>query len=512
MQATIPAEPKPDNKGFKSFRKINILKSIKITPIDASLVKKKHLRILSGEAPRTLDLFAGCGGLTLGFEYAGFQSIGAVEFDKHAARSYAMNFMSHLEGKAFEEHAKPKDITLTEPEELMASLGHEGPLWEQVDVIVGGPPCQAFARVGRAKLREVAAHPEAFLKDPRGNLYLRYLHYIKKLKPIAIVMENVPDVLNYGGHNIAEETCEILDSWGYSCGYTLLNSAFYGVPQMRERMFLMAIAKPVADSIVFPEPTHWMELPRGYLEARKIALQTVANRESTFYRKIESLKPKKLQKVVTASEALKDLPMLKDHLAKPNAKQLNDPRRYSQEAPSAYGRLMRNWRNKKTKLVADHVIRLQPRDFPIFRLMKPGDEYPQAHALALRLLDRKLETYVKDQGKKPSKQSRIYQSLVKETVPPYDVSKFPNKWRKMEADAPARTLMAHLGKDCYSHIHYDSAQARTISVREAARLQSFPDQFKFSGAMGHSFRQIGNAVPPLLVQAIAKELMMLLRG
>jgi DNA (cytosine-5)-methyltransferase 1 len=118
----------------------------------------------------------------------------------------------------------------------------------------------------------------------------------------------------------------------------------------------------------------------------------------------------------------------------------------------------------------------------------------------------------KEQGKPPSKKSRIYQSLVKETVPPYDVSKFPNKWRKMEPDAPARTLMAHLGKDCYSHIHYDSMQARTISVREAARLQSFPDQFKFSGAMGASFRQIGNAVPPLLAQAIANELMKVLRS
>src|SRR5262249_56855384 len=86
---------------------------------------------------------------------------------------------------------------------------------------------------------------------------------------------------------------------------------------------------------------------------------------------------------------------------------------------------------------------------------------------------------------------------------PYDDGKFPNKWRKMEPDLPARTLMAHLGKDSYSHIHYDSAQARTISVREAARLQSFPDGFVFCGAMNAAFRQIGNAVPPLLARALA---------
>ena len=92
-------------------------------------------------------------------------------------------------------------------------------------------------------------------------------------------------------------------------------------------------------------------------------------------------------------------------------------------------------------------------------------------------------------------------------VPPYDVGKFPNKWRKMWRDQPARTLMAHLGKDSYSHIHYDSRQARTISVREAARLQSFPDGFSFCGTMNPAFRQIGNAVPPLLAKAVATQIM-----
>ena len=105
------------------------------------------------------------------------------------------------------------------------------------------------------------------------------------------------------------------------------------------------------------------------------------------------------------------------------------------------------------------------------------------------------------------KGTKEYERLVREYVPPYDAGKFPNKWRKMWADAPARTLMAHLGKDSYSHIHYDSRQARTISVREAARLQSFPDGFVFAGTMNPAFRQIGNAVPPLLARAIADTMM-----
>ena len=481
---------------------------------DKSLVRKKHKRILEGTAPRTLDLFAGCGGLTLGFEMAGFHSIGAVEFDKDASRSHALNFMSHLDAEKFERHAQPKDITSIEPEALFQSLGYHGSIDDQVDVIVGGPPCQAFARVGRAKLREVAAHPEAFLKDPRGNLYLRYLHYVRKLKPIAIVMENVPDVLNYGGHNIAEETCEILESWNYVCSYTILNSVHYGVPQLRERMFLVAVAKPIAESIRFPEPSHAFELPKGYRDTRKAAIRKALAKESTHYVELSNSITRKLKPAITAHQALDDLPRLTKHLQGPVPKVSRSnpvPLEYGSTKPSPYAKFMRDWRGKSQKQLIDHVIRYLPRDFPIFKLMKPGDEYPQAHAIAQSLFKRSLAAYSSTHGRSPSPASKAYKELEKAIVPPYDVSKFPNKWRKMEADAPARTLMAHLGKDGYSHIHYDSSQARTISIREAARLQSFPDGFQYSGPVGAAYRQIGNAVPPLIAKAIGTELLGILR-
>jgi DNA (cytosine-5)-methyltransferase 1 len=114
---------------------------------------------------------------------------------------------------------------------------------------------------------------------------------------------------------------------------------------------------------------------------------------------------------------------------------------------------------------------------------------------------------LRDTGKIIVDGSSDYQNLRNSIVPPYDASKFPNKWRKMWSDKPARTLMAHLGKDSYSHIHYDNEQARTISVREAARLQSFPDGFMFSGTMNPAFRQIGNAVPPLMATTLAIQMM-----
>ena len=197
-------------------------------------IRKKIARLRSGGQPRVLDLFAGCGGLSLGFQAAGFGSRAAVEFDADAARSYGANFHG---GDAV--HSRARDITEVHPDDLTAEL-NLGPAAEAFDVIIGGPPCQAFARVGRPKLREIDAHPQAFRHDPRARLYQEYLRYVDACRPLAVLVENVPDVLNHGGQNIAEEICEVLEAKGYVCGYTLLNAAFYGVPQMRERMFLLA--------------------------------------------------------------------------------------------------------------------------------------------------------------------------------------------------------------------------------------------------------------------------------
>ena len=474
------------------------------------LVRQKHARILSGHAPRTLDLFAGCGGLSLGFDAAGYRSVAAVEFDSEAARSHALNFFRDLPEDLFEAHAQARDITKCEPADLLRDLRIAGRVDDQVDVIVGGPPCQAFARVGRAKLREIADHPEAFLQDPRGNLYLRYLQYVRELKPIALLMENVPDVLNYGGHNIAEETCETLAGMGYTCGYTLLNSVYYGVPQMRERMFLVAIASQLIDRVTFPAPTHWFDIPRGYEGSRQVALQTVRRdlfNQHAFFVEPPAADRETCRPAVTAQDALADLPEVNEHLGgkmKGGARRFDTLARYRHVEPTPYAKLIRTWPGfERDEGVLDHVIRLQPRDYVIFRRMNPGDQYPEAHKHAIALFEERIAELRRSSAKPLGPKSTEYQQLWDDTVPPYDPHKFPNKWRKMEADAPARTLMAHLGKDGYSHIHYDSRQARTISVREAARLQSFPDGFVLSGTMNPAFKQIGNAVPALLAKAIA---------
>lgn len=475
-------------------------------------------RLATGAPPRVLDLFSGCGGLTLGFHRAGCESLGGVELDPDAARSHALNFHPLPDGTPDPRHAVARDITKLDPLELLRSLGHVRPE-RAVDVLVGGPPCPAFTRVGRAKLREVAQHPEAFRLDPRAQLYVPYLAFVKALSPLAVVMENVPDFLNWGSHNLGEEVSELLEGLGYECAYTLLNSANYGVPQMRERFLLVALHRSLGGSFRFPRALCKVDFPPGYRGSRNVALKHVTGLDLfERFRFVDT--PGTVSRPrgpVTVTEAIGDLPAITGHLdgsITRGARRFDVPIEYVPRAKaSAYAREMRTWPGFKGSALFDHVIRsLGPRDFELFRAMEPGDDYPRAHATAERLFEKALRKARRD-GQALPEGSAAWTKLHDAHVPPYDPGKFPNKWRKMEPDQPARTLMAHLGKDTYSHIHYDSAQARVISVREAARLQSFPDGFRFSGTMNPAFRQIGNAVPPLFVyHALALPLVACLRA
>ena len=475
------------------------------------IIQRKKTRIQAGSRPRVLDLFSGCGGLSLGFKAAGFEILTAMENNATAAASYGANF--HRDDA---KNAIARDLTSTTPGELVRAL-RLGLMNDAFDVIIGGPPCQAFARVGRSKLRKIDAHPEAFLHDPRARLYGPYLDYVKSCRPVAILMENVPDIMNFGGHNIPEEVCNTLEEQGYVCAYTLLNAAFYGVPQMRERMYLIAYHREVADTISFPAPTHWIELPPGYEGSRQVALKVLST-GSIFDEVQNYVDPPEatdtLFPAVTAEEAIGDLPeidareLVRRGVLKRGARRFDKLIAYDDtRTVSSYAYAMKDWAGFEAgKGIYDHVIRFLPRDYPLFECMKEADQYPEAHKRALRMFEERLFK-IEKQGVRISPGSGEYEELKRSIVPPYDASKFPNKWRKISRDQPVRTIMAHLSKDGYSHIHYDSAQARTISVREAARLQSFPDGFTFAGSMNQAFQQIGNAVPPLMAKAIAVEIM-----
>ncbi len=464
----------------------------------------KLARLLRGERPRVLEICSGAGGLSLGLHAAGFELAAHIELDPEAARSYAMNFGGTR--AADDPWCLPRDMEACSAGDLTRELGL-GRTAAAFDVLAAGLPCQAFARIGRSKLRAVAGQEDAFQKDPRAILYRRFLQYVEDTQPLAILIENVPDILNFGGHNVPEEICEALEAAGYRTGYTLLNAAWYGVPQVRERLFLMAIAKEAGSLPAFPEPASYLELPRGYESSRRVALKHVGPDHHRFH--AIHVPAAELPPAVGVREALQDLPRIVEHLSEPSIlrrRRVLDHIAYEtpKKGLSAYALLMRNWPGFETREGScGHLVRLTPRDFPIFQAMRHGQDYPKARALAENLLQAHLEAT----GLRGlSVTSRAYLELREAMVPPYDPAKFPNKWWKLDPALPSRTLTAHLGKDTYSHIHYDSRQARTISVREAARLQSFPDGFRFAGAMNAAFRQIGNAVPPLLALAVARTL------
>jgi DNA (cytosine-5)-methyltransferase 1 len=395
---------------------------------------------------------------------------------------------------------------------------------EQVDVLVGGPPCQAYARVARAKLRSEARRrdeddaDDAFLVDGRVNLWRRYLHYVRETKPLALLMENVPDILNHGGKNVAEVVAKHLREEGYVVRYTLLNASWFGVPQTRERMFLIGIHEDIGSDVIFPAPTHFTVLPAGYGGTRATARKLIPLTSSLFRELNEHShcwisdpsEEDGLPPTTTAREALADLPpiyaidLLKGGQMTRGRKDPAEPVGYTSSEPTtAWSRLMRQWPGfGAAEQTTGHVIRYLPRDYKIFRLMEEGWQYPEVW----RFVEAKRQQVLNQRwhsGESKAASAAQMQAIAREWTLPYDPEKFPNKWWKLYRDKPARTLMAHLGKDSYSHIHFDSSQARTISVREAARLQSFPDGFVLRGSMNPAFRQIGNAVPPLVAYAIA---------
>jgi DNA (cytosine-5)-methyltransferase 1 len=285
-------------------------------------------------------------------------------------------------------------------------------------------------------------------------------------------------------------------------------------------MYLVAYRREITDRVVFPEPTHWLVIPPGYEGSRAVALKFL----NGLFKAHDYLEPPaanpKLRPAVTAEDALGDLPPIYARELLSAGRIRRGARRFDKPVPydyrrkvSPYATIMRSWQGFEApeQGLRDHVIRYLPRDYELFARLNPGDQYPQAHQHALDMLAERIDQ-LRSGGKLVREGSAEFNRVRASIVPPYDPGKFPNKWRKMWRDQPARTLMAHLGKDSYSHIHYDSEQARTISVREAARLQSFPDGFLFCGTMNPACRQIGNAVPPLMAKALAVSMMVALMG
>lgn len=432
--------------------------------------------------PKIIDLFSGCGGLALGFEKAGFEIAAGVEIMPEACKTISYN-LSWRYGR--EKNHICGDITELDGKIFNDKIGQDG------CIVIGGPPCQAYSMAGRGKLRSLGEN-RINTKDARGYLYQDFLRFVFDMNARAVVMENVPESTDFGGKNIPEIVCEQLINHGYRAYWTILNSADYGVPQVRERVFVIAIKSTENKNVDLPQPTN-----------KNITNKlTLHQKRFDGYKTCECFKePKGTEGVdnkwVTSGEAFSDLPILfPTSNTKYKAIGMNVEYPYKCQPQNEFQTIMRNWYGEERYGISANSFRKNVRDFPIFERMKQGDNYIEASKIADELFEKEAKLFGYE------KNSDEYIRLYNKMVPQYDRNKFESKWKRLDEHKPSHTLVAHLAKDTYSHIH--PWEPRGISVREAARIQSFPDDFYFDCTMGEAYKQIGNAVPPLLALGVAK--------
>ena len=367
-----------------------------------------------------LDLFAGAGGLSLGFHNAGFRTGFMVDSCPHSVETLETNF------RKYNPLILNEDLARFKPSSLKARIPRK-----KIHIIIGGPPCQGWSLVGRGKLSSLGRKADSAYSDPRNRLYREFIDYVRVFQPVVCVMENVPGMMSHTKRNIAKKIARDIENRGYEVTWELLNAVNYGVPQQRKRIFFVGVREDMRIKFSMPE---WLDAEGE----RKYALNSVR-------------------------DAIGDLPILRN-----GSKKWIRP--YDAQKASDYSSKLR--RKGKKDVIVDHVCRKHnEQDVEAFRIMKQGQWYKDL----------------------PKKYKRYRDDI------------FLDKYKKLKWSEPSWCVTAHLSKDCYTHIH--PSQSRTISVREAARLQSFPDWFCFGGkGMSAKFRLIGNAVPPLMSEAIAKEI------
>ncbi len=396
-------------------------------------------------------------------------------------------------------------IPPTQARDALASAGiGEG----ELDLLAAGPPCQGFSHVGRSKLDSLVQQRGAFQHDKRNRLYLSVTRLLPVLQPRCFLIENVPGIMTHARVNVAERIAEKADEAGYRSIVAVLNAAWYGVPQTRERVFILGYREDLGLEPTFPVPTRNVKLTSGHLAGAPWVANLFTDRQRLIV--LDNPGPD-VSAAVTVADAIGDFPPFTRHLENGyrSGQMANRRLEYPNAIrPGSYGQTMRRWpKLPESAEVRDHYTRATPRDYETFRQMQPGDRYPEAIRVARK---RYAEALLAHRSMKATSENHA-RPLHEDFVPPYPIDSFKDKWRKLIPTLPSWTVTAHLSRDGYSHIHYDSEQARSISPREAARLQSFPDAFRFAGNMGDTFRQIGNAVPPLLARDLGRHIAMALR-
>lgn len=393
---------------------------------------KRHLlqiqEFKSGK-PTIVDFFAGAGGLSCGFVKAGYRVSFANDFEDVCIQTYRYN---HPE--------VPASKILNA--DIRSIVDHiEDYVTEDIDVVVGGPPCQGFS----------SANKQRIIDDPRNELYKYYIRAIKRILPKFVVMENVHGMLSVANQVVEdyESISEIKNGqvYSYKVSYKLLNSYDFSVAQARERLIFIAIRNDVIESQnITPDDIF-----------KEISFRNIGSKSFVLKDALDYIAPLKAPRIKNQNEVDSDT----------SGKKI-DVNHFSGD-DSPYLRLINNGR--KIPFVFNHKARyLNDINYDIYRLLEPGDDAADAKIADIMPYRHRLHC-------------------------------FKDKYYKLIPDRPSRTITAHLRMDCHSHIH--PFQIRAITPREAARCQSFPDDYLFLGPYLKTYMQIGNAVPVLMAEGIA---------
>ncbi|HVH73289.1 MAG TPA: DNA cytosine methyltransferase [Stellaceae bacterium] len=390
-------------------------------------------RTHSETRPRVLDLFCGAGGLSVGFDAAGYKIVGGIDNNEIAVKTFTNN-IADAKGLI-------RDLRKSDFSDIKDFVGPSG-----VDIIIGGPACQGFSTSGG--LSRTRGRDD---KDPRNQLFVNYLEIVDLLRPSWILFENVPGLLLYDNGRVALEIARAFREIGYAVVPMILLAADFGVPQLRRR--LVFVGNRTGSDIAFPTPTHgnsdlWKNYALPFAHLSRIGHGGNAGALAH----------------VTFDQACGDLPPLAEG-------QTLDRVPYAADPASAFQIRIR----VDSPLVRQHVAdTLPPLDRFAAQILKPGENWRHIPSQAL-----------------PDRFRRIR---------PYDAT---TCLRRLRGDQPAYTITTKFNEATTgAFIH--PTQARTLTLREAARIQSFPDRFVFEGTAGQIRHQIGNAVPPLLSQCLAE--------
>lgn len=373
-----------------------------------------------------VDLFSGVGGLTFGFYYS-------LINDKFVKRNNNFVFANEIDDNAAEAFKKNfpdikllcKDIKTITETEIKNIIGDK-----EIDVIIGGPPCQSYSFVGRRRY------------DDKAQMYKEYLKMLSIIQPKMFVFENVKGILSMKKDDgilviddIKNKFSEIEGKYGYEIKYQILNASDFGVPQNRERVFIIGVRKDLNINFTFPFP------PRGL-------------------------------KKVTLKEAISDLPEIDYNSC---------VSRYTVRRPTKYQSLMKQG---SSSLTLHSTVRHSEKLEVVMRNIRCGEGKDDFNAL-------------------------IDQGLIDEKY--RLTSGYHNTYGRLEPNKPCTTITNNFtSPSCLRCIHY--SQNRPLTIREGARIQSFPDTFEFCGGDGDIKKQIGNAVPPLLAIYVADSIKNALGG